>query len=69
MIGITEKNMFVLPSEKPFRLYASDLPDLVYCERLFYMKKVMDIPRVETYPMVRGTNEHEISLRLIKIRQ
>jgi len=52
--------------EKPFRLYASDLPDLVYCERLFYMKKVMDIPRVETYPMVRGTNEHEIRRILAK---
>ena len=51
---------------KPLRLYASDLPDLVYCERLFYMKKVMDIPRVETYPMVRGTNEHEIRRILAK---
>ena len=51
---------------KPLRLYASDLPDLVYCERLFYMKKTMDIPRVETYPMVRGTNEHEIRRILAK---
>lgn len=51
---------------KPSHLYASDLPDLVYCERLFYMKKAMDIPRVETYPMVRGTNEHEIRRILAK---
>ena len=52
--------------EKSLRLYASDLPDLVYCERLFYMKKTMDIPRFETYPMVRGTNEHEIRRILAK---
>jgi len=55
-----------VPTTKPLRLYASDLPDLVYCERLFVMKKTMDIPRIETYPMVRGTNEHEIRRILAK---
>ena len=51
---------------KHFKLYASDLPDLVYCDRLFYMKKTMDIPRRETFPMMRGTIEHEIRRTLAK---
>ena len=48
------------------KLYASDLPDFVYCQRLFFMKKAMKTPRVETFPMVRGTNEHEIRRTLAK---
>jgi len=54
------------PGRSRLRLYASDLPDYVYCPRLFYMKKTMNIPRRETYPMLRGTIEHEIRRSLAK---
>ncbi len=48
------------------KLYASDLPDFVYCKRLFVIKKTMDIPRVETFPMLWGTIEHEIRRSLAR---
>jgi len=51
----------------PLRLYASDLPDFVYCKRLFFMKKTMKIPRVETFAMLRGTIEHEIRRSLARL--
>ena len=44
----------------PLKLYVTDLTDLEYCKRLFFIKKTMKIPRVETFPMLRGTIEHEI---------
>ena len=50
----------------PLRLYASDLPDFVYCQRLFFIKKTMKIPRVETFPMMKGTVEHEIRRSLAR---
>jgi len=48
------------------KLYATDLVDLEYCPRLFYMKKTMKIPRTETFPMLRGTIEHEVRRTTIK---
>lgn len=57
--GITEHNHFT-------KLYASDLPDFEYCKRLFFMKKSMDVPRFETFPMLWGTIEHEIRRSLAR---
>jgi len=48
------------------KLYATDLVDLEYCPRLFYMKKTMKIPRTETFAMLRGTIEHEVRRTTIK---
>ncbi|MDB3956160.1 PD-(D/E)XK nuclease family protein [Candidatus Nitrosopelagicus sp.] len=48
------------------KLYVTDMSDFVYCPRLFFMKKTMDIPRVETFPMHRGTIEHEIRRSIAK---
>jgi len=48
------------------RLFATDLVDLAYCPRLFYMKKTMDIHQVETFAMLKGTIEHEIRRSLAK---
>jgi len=48
------------------KLYASDLPDFVYCKRLSFIKKTMDIPRFETFPMLWGTIEHEIRRSLAR---
>lgn len=42
------------------------MSDFVYCPRLFFMKKTMDIPRIETFPMHRGTIEHEIRRSIAK---
>jgi len=50
----------------PLRLYASDLPNLEYCKRLFFIKKAMKIPQRETFPMLRGTIEHEIRRSLAR---
>jgi len=58
-MGITEQS-------NSTKLYASDLPDFVYCKRLSFMKKTMDIPRVETFPMLWGTIEHEIRRSLAR---
>jgi len=55
------------PTGFPLRLYASDLPDFVYCKRLFFMKKTMKIPKVETFAMLRGTIEHEIRRSLARL--
>ena len=58
-LGVTEH-------DNSTKLYASDLPDFVYCKRLFFIKKTMDIPRVETSPMLWGTIEHEIRRSLAR---
>ena len=42
------------------KLYATDLSDLAYCPRLFFMKKTNMVPRRENFAMLRGTVEHEI---------
>ena len=57
--GTTMQNQFT-------KLYASDLPDLEYCKRLFKIKKSMDVPRFETFPMLWGTIEHEIRRSLAR---
>jgi len=57
--GTTMHNQFT-------KLYASDLPDLQYCKRLFKIKKSMDVPRFETFPMLWGTIEHEIRRSLAR---
>lgn len=57
--GTTMHNQFT-------KLYASDLPDLEYCKRLFKIKKSMDVPRFETFPMLWGTIEHEIRRSLAR---
>jgi len=48
------------------KLYATDLVDFVYCPRLFFMKKTMKIQRFETFPMLKGTIEHEIRRSLAR---
>jgi len=52
--------------QKQKNLYATDLVDLAYCPRLFYMKKTMEIHQSETFAMLKGTIEHEIRRSLAK---
>jgi len=42
------------------KIYATDLSDLAFCPRLFFMKKMNMVPRKETFAMLRGTIEHEV---------
>lgn len=53
-------------SANKIRLYATDLADLVFCPRLFFMKKTNMAPRTENFPMLKGTIEHEIRRTLTK---
>ena len=48
------------------KIYVTDVSDYVYCPRLFFMKKTMDIPRMETLAMHKGTIEHEIRRSAVK---